>query len=117
MRTPLTGRLARASARRPWLTIGLWAAALAVALPLAGQAEGAVTLEVRAIADLPAMGPPRGLVVCNPPYDARLAADPALRRTIGDANRTLARSTYDEAAMIAAYRALYARAMRRADFP
>ena len=47
MRTPLTGRLARASARRPWLTIGLWAAALAVALPLAGQAEGAVTLEVR----------------------------------------------------------------------
>jgi RND superfamily putative drug exporter len=43
----LTGRLARASARRPWLTIGLWAAALAVALPLAGQAEGAVTLEVR----------------------------------------------------------------------
>ncbi len=47
MPTPLTGRLARASARRPWLTIGLWAATLAVALPLAGQAEGAVTLEVR----------------------------------------------------------------------
>ena len=38
MRTPLTGRLARASARRPWLTIGLWAAALAVAVssPAAG---------------------------------------------------------------------------------
>ena len=28
---------------------------------------------------------PRGLVVCNPPYDARLAADPALYRTLGDA--------------------------------
>ena len=43
----LTGRLAHASARRPWLTLGLWAAALAVALPLAGQAEGVVTPEVR----------------------------------------------------------------------
>jgi RND superfamily putative drug exporter len=47
MQNRLTGRLARASARRPWLTLGLWAAALAVALPLAGQAEGAVTPEVR----------------------------------------------------------------------
>ena len=28
---------------------------------------------------------PRGLVVCNPPYDARLAADPALYRALGDA--------------------------------
>jgi len=27
----------------------------------------------------------RGLVVCNPPYDARLAADPALYRALGDA--------------------------------
>ena len=47
MSNRLTGRLARASARRPWLTIGLWAVALAVALPLAGQAEGVVTPEVR----------------------------------------------------------------------
>ncbi|MCY7365926.1 MAG: MMPL family transporter [Frankiaceae bacterium] len=47
MRPPLTGRLARASARRPWLTIGLWAATLAVALPLAGQVDGAVTPHVR----------------------------------------------------------------------
>jgi 23S rRNA (guanine2445-N2)-methyltransferase / 23S rRNA (guanine2069-N7)-methyltransferase len=29
----------------------------------------------------------RGLVVCNPPYDARLAADPALYRALGDALR------------------------------
>ena len=29
-------------------------------------------------------GPP-GLAVCNPPYDARLAADPALYRALGDA--------------------------------
>ncbi|BDU17333.1 bifunctional 23S rRNA (guanine(2069)-N(7))-methyltransferase RlmK/23S rRNA (guanine(2445)-N(2))-methyltransferase RlmL [Lysobacter auxotrophicus] len=27
---------------------------------------------------------PGGLVVCNPPYDARLAADPALYRALGD---------------------------------
>ncbi len=30
---------------------------------------------------------PSGLVVCNPPYDARLAADPALYRALGDALR------------------------------
>jgi RND superfamily putative drug exporter len=47
MRTSLTGRLARASARKPWLTIGVWAATLAVALPLAGQVDGAVTPDVR----------------------------------------------------------------------
>ncbi|GAB3090027.1 bifunctional 23S rRNA (guanine(2069)-N(7))-methyltransferase RlmK/23S rRNA (guanine(2445)-N(2))-methyltransferase RlmL [Lysobacter terrae] len=28
--------------------------------------------------------PERGLVACNPPYDARLAADPALYRALGD---------------------------------
>jgi len=30
---------------------------------------------------------PNGLVVCNPPYDARLSADPALYRALGDALR------------------------------
>ena len=30
---------------------------------------------------------PAGLVVCNPPYDLRLAADPALYRELGDALR------------------------------
>src|SRR5688572_14322386 len=29
--------------------------------------------------------PRNGLIVCNPPYDARLAADPALYRALGDA--------------------------------
>ncbi|MGJ7902299.1 bifunctional 23S rRNA (guanine(2069)-N(7))-methyltransferase RlmK/23S rRNA (guanine(2445)-N(2))-methyltransferase RlmL, partial [Lysobacter sp. 1R34A] len=32
---------------------------------------------------------PVGLVVCNPPYDARLAADPALYRALGDALKRL----------------------------
>src|SRR5688572_16997558 len=33
---------------------------------------------------LPELSNARGLVVCNPPYDARLAADPALYRALGD---------------------------------
>ena len=33
---------------------------------------------------MPAPKAQRGLVVCNPPYDARLAADPALYRALGD---------------------------------
>ncbi|MFZ5655508.1 MAG: bifunctional 23S rRNA (guanine(2069)-N(7))-methyltransferase RlmK/23S rRNA (guanine(2445)-N(2))-methyltransferase RlmL [Pseudomonadota bacterium] len=33
---------------------------------------------------------PAGLIVCNPPYDARLAADPALYRALGDALRRTA---------------------------
>ena len=35
----------------------------------------------------PGAAPGRGLAVCNPPYDARLAADPALYRALGDALR------------------------------
>ena len=37
----------------------------------------------------------------------RLAADPALRRRIGEANRARARAEYDEKTMIERYRALY----------
>src|SRR3546814_159116 len=44
------------------------------------------------MATLPIQQAPRGLAVCNPPYDARLAADPALYRTLGDA---LKRATPD----------------------
>lgn len=36
------------------------------------------------IAALPAQANPQGVVVCNPPYDARLQADPALYRALGD---------------------------------
>jgi 23S rRNA (guanine2445-N2)-methyltransferase / 23S rRNA (guanine2069-N7)-methyltransferase len=42
-------------------------------------------LDRRAIASLPAMRATRGTVVCNPPYDKRLAADPKLYRELGDA--------------------------------
>ena len=39
---------------------------------------------------LPPQPATRGLVVCNPPYDLRLAADPALYRALGDALRRAA---------------------------
>ena len=38
----------------------------------------AIRFDARAMEALPVQSAPRGLVVCNPPYDARLAADPAL---------------------------------------
>jgi glycosyltransferase involved in cell wall biosynthesis len=48
---------------------------------------------------------------------AELADSEALRRGIGEANRVRARAEYDEKAMIAAYRATYARALGREQFP
>lgn len=45
-----------------------------------------------------------------------LANDEQLRKTIGDANRHLATSQYDETTMLARYRQLYGSAMKRADF-
>ena len=50
----------------------------------AGVAE-LIRFDRKPIAVLAAPGPERGLVVCNPPYDQRLAADPALYRELGDA--------------------------------
>lgn len=41
--------------------------------------------DVRGLADTAAPFVARGLVACNPPYDLRLAADPALYRALGDA--------------------------------
>ncbi|MCE7032510.1 bifunctional 23S rRNA (guanine(2069)-N(7))-methyltransferase RlmK/23S rRNA (guanine(2445)-N(2))-methyltransferase RlmL [Lysobacter sp. GX 14042] len=54
---------------------------------LAGLA-GLVDWKVAPVAGLEsAPGGDAGLVVCNPPYDLRLAADPALYRELGDALR------------------------------
>ncbi|MDQ2701823.1 MAG: bifunctional 23S rRNA (guanine(2069)-N(7))-methyltransferase RlmK/23S rRNA (guanine(2445)-N(2))-methyltransferase RlmL [Pseudomonadota bacterium] len=47
--------------------------------------DTAIGFEVRGLHELPAQPSPRGVVACNPPYDARLAADPALYRALGDA--------------------------------
>ncbi|HYG05180.1 MAG TPA: bifunctional 23S rRNA (guanine(2069)-N(7))-methyltransferase RlmK/23S rRNA (guanine(2445)-N(2))-methyltransferase RlmL [Stenotrophomonas sp.] len=47
----------------------------------------ALHLAVHDVSALPSPPEPRGLVVCNPPYDERLAADAALYRRLGDALR------------------------------
>ena len=52
---------------------------------LVAGVDAAIGFVVRDIAALPQMENPRGVAVCNPPYDARLAADPALYRALGDA--------------------------------
>ena len=57
----------------------------AVANARAAGVEQSIAFEVR---DIDALAPPpqaRGLVVCNPPYDRRLAADGALYRRLGTA--------------------------------
>ncbi|MDP9056378.1 MAG: glycosyltransferase [Pseudomonadota bacterium] len=46
-----------------------------------------------------------------------LAETPGLRASVGAANRALARAEYDQAAMIAAYRAVYGAALGRNGFP
>jgi len=43
MNVGMTGRIARASARRPWVTLGLWAVGLAVAVYSAGYLGDALT--------------------------------------------------------------------------
>jgi len=43
-----------------------------------------IHLETRDVGAMAPIANPRGLVVCNPPYDARLAADPALYRSLGN---------------------------------
>lgn len=85
--------------------------AMAAGLPVVAPAVGDIAHMV-ADANAPfisAPGDERGL------YDAfaALAADPELRREAGEANRARAISEYDEKAMIATYRRLYASAMGR----
>ena len=46
----------------------------------------------------------------------KLAEDASLRASVGEANRLVACSQYDEATMFARYRQLYGSAMKRADF-
>ena len=89
--------------------------AMAAGLPVASPDVGDVKAMVSA---------PNRDLICAAGDDAalaavleRLAADTALRTAIGAANREYARAHYDEQAMIAAYGAVYARAMRRERFP
>jgi 23S rRNA (guanine2445-N2)-methyltransferase / 23S rRNA (guanine2069-N7)-methyltransferase len=47
--------------------------------------DACIAWQVRDVGALAPIDMPRGLVACNPPYDARLAADPALYRALGNA--------------------------------
>jgi 23S rRNA (guanine2445-N2)-methyltransferase / 23S rRNA (guanine2069-N7)-methyltransferase len=51
----------------------------------AAGVEAQLTLETHDVLSLRSSQATRGLVVCNPPYDVRLAADPALYRALGSA--------------------------------
>ncbi|AXI84332.1 bifunctional 23S rRNA (guanine(2069)-N(7))-methyltransferase RlmK/23S rRNA (guanine(2445)-N(2))-methyltransferase RlmL [Xylella taiwanensis] len=63
------------------------AIAAASANARAAGVQDAIALAVSSIDALPAVSQPRGVVVCNPPYDVRLVADPVLYRHLGEALR------------------------------
>jgi glycosyltransferase involved in cell wall biosynthesis len=95
----------------PISVVEAMAAGLPVASPAVGDVAAMVSQENRPL-------------VCAPNDDAalgdaltQLAADADLRRAIGAANRAHALAHYDEKAMIAAYRQVYAEALRHAAFP
>lgn len=95
----------------PISVVEAMAAGLAVVAPDVGDVA-----DMLAEANRPYVAPARD----EPALAAMLAAlagNEALRRGIGEANRTRARREYDDKAMVSAYRDVYARALRRAEFP
>lgn len=95
----------------PISVVEAMAAGLAVVSPRVGDVEAMVAGQNR-----PYLSPPGDEGALGAAL-AALAADPALRQAIGAANQTRARAEYDEKAMIAAYRKVYAQAMGRPTFP
>ena len=94
----------------PISVVEAMAAGLAVAAPAVGDVATMVADE-----NLPFVVPAGDEAALGSALLA-LAADPALRARIGAANRSKARAEFDEAAMIATTRAIYARAMGRETF-
>ncbi len=95
----------------PISVVEAMAAGLAVVSPRVGDVEMMISVENRPYLSAP--GDEAGLAEAL----GVLAANPAERRLIGEANRKIARAEFDEAQMVMAYRAVYARAMRRHSFP
>lgn len=85
--------------------------AMAAGLPVAAPAVGDVA-SIVAEENVPFISPPGNEAALGRAL-MELAEDEALRRRIGAANQSLARSRYDAADMISSYRRLYARAMGR----
>jgi glycosyltransferase involved in cell wall biosynthesis len=95
----------------PISVVEAMAAGLAVASPAVGDIAGMLAEENRAFLS------PAGDEAALAANLQALADDPALRGRLGQANRLRAQQEYDEAAMVATYRAVYAQALRRPDFP
>lgn len=95
----------------PISVVEAMAAGLAVAAPAVGDVAAMV-----ASANRPFIVPP-GDEAALAEALSRLAADPAMRKSVGGANRSKARAEFDEARMVSAYRTLYAKVMQRPNFP
>lgn len=86
---------------------------------------GGLAVAAPAVGDVRAMVAPENAALITPPGDEaalgeallRLGEDAALRRRLGAANQQRARTEFDEAGMIAAYRRVYAEALGRPQFP
>jgi len=89
--------------------------AMAAGLPVAAAAVGDIP-RIVAEENRPFVVPPGDEAALSGALDA-LARDPGLRAELGAANRTRAQDEFDEKAMIAAYRRLYAGALGRTELP
>lgn len=94
----------------PISVVEAMAAGLAVAAPAVGDIAGMLAEENRGYITPP--GDETALAGAL----AELAGDEALRSRLGQANRKRAQAEYDEKTMVDAYRATYARALRRVAF-
>ena len=92
----------------PISVVEAMAAGLAIVAPAVGDIAGMVSEANREFVVEPGSEAALGTAL------RKLAMNPQLRRSIGAANQAMARSEYDAKAMIAAYRAVYGRAMQRA---
>lgn len=99
------------SEQAPLSVLEAMAAGLAVASPAVGDVAQMVAEANRPFITAP--GDDAALATAL----SALAADDALRQRIGAANRARARAEYDEAVMVARYRALYAEVLGRPAFP
>ena len=97
--------LSSRSEQFPLSLVEAMAAGLPVAAPDVGDIRRMVAAPNRPFICVPDDAEALGQMLCD------LAAEPDLRREIGAANRERARTEYDEAAMIARYRALYDEAL------
>ncbi len=100
--------LSSASEQFPLSVVEAMAAGLPVAAPDVGDIRAMVAEPNRAYIAVPDDARALGVMLAD------LAADPALRARLGEANRERARTHYDAAQMVAQYRAAYAQALGRA---